>query len=803
MDRATQYSKSNISGTGPTERKCGFKGMCNIKPARRWDEAYPSGNGIMGVLAMGDPLHETLIFNHEKCFLPLPINASSVVPDMADILPEMRRLEMEGKYAQATDFWLGTVYRRGFPSEMIWTDPFHPAFEILIDMEQDGDIRNYQRQINFETGETTVHWQDNRGSFVRRLFVSRDCNVVVISLTSPSHSGLSCSIRIEHCPGPEHIKATSICSVDFPRESDKADSWLLFQSLYQVGDGGYGGIVRVHPVGGRAIRPKNDTVYLEDVDQALIMIRISPFVGEDSESAYKLEDLWDIHAEYGLLLDRHERLHREMFNRVRLELANGNGYSNEDLIAAAKNGEILPSFIERLHDFGRYLLISSSGHLPPNLQGVWNGIWNPPWSSDYTLDENLQMMMWQVLPGGLPELAKSYFNLIESYIEDWKTNARLFYGCRGVLSSIRSTTSGLHKHFSRDFPMMFWTAGAGWLAQMFYDYWLFTGDRDFLEKRAVPYMKEIALFYEDFLVEGSDGKYKFFPSYSPENTPLNSDNPVAINATMDIAVAKEVLTNLIRACEMLNIHLEHIPKWKGMLDKLPDYLINEEGAIKEWSWPGLEDDYHHRHSSHLYPIFPGFEVGMEETPDLYQACLRAAQLRLGDGIEAITGWGLAHLANISARLKDGELGYQALSRIMEKFLLPNLFTCHNEGELFQMDANLGFSAAILEMLVFSKPGYIELLPALPKQLGKGSISGVRCRGCIALIDLQWDVPEKQVSVILKSDMDQDIVLKLPFETESFEWTGAAGKVQPFIDNDRKLKLSMRRNINILIKIRIS
>jgi alpha-L-fucosidase 2 len=178
-------------------------------------------------------------------------------------------------------------------------------------------------------------------------------------------------------------------------------------------------------------------------------------------------------------------------------------------------------------------------------------------------------------------------------------------------------------------------------------------------------------------------------------------------------------------------------------------------------------------------------------------------LRLGDGIEAITGWGLAHLANISARLKDGELGYQALSRIMEKFLLPNLFTCHNEGELFQMDANLGFSAAILEMLVFSKPGYIELLPALPKQLGKGSISGVRCRGCIALIDLQWDVPEKQVSVILKSDMDQDIVLKLPFETESFEWTGAAGKVQPFIDNDRKLKLSMRRNINILIKIRIS
>ena len=163
-------------------------------------------------------------------------------------------------------------------------------------------------------------------------------------------------------PGPS-ISRPHQSVVDF-QEFDKADSWLLFQSLYQVGDGGYGGTVRVHPVGGRAIRPKNDTVYQEDVDQALIMIRISPFVGEDSESAYKLEDLWDIHAEYCLLLDRHERLHREMFNRVRLELANETATVTRT-IAAAKMVKFTP-FIERLYDFGRYCY-SSSGHLPPNL----------------------------------------------------------------------------------------------------------------------------------------------------------------------------------------------------------------------------------------------------------------------------------------------------------------------------------------------------------------------------------------------------------------------------------------------------
>jgi len=58
------------------------KGMLNVKPAGKWDEAYPSGNGIQGVLVMGEPLDETIIFNHERLFLPIPVNAATVLPDM-------------------------------------------------------------------------------------------------------------------------------------------------------------------------------------------------------------------------------------------------------------------------------------------------------------------------------------------------------------------------------------------------------------------------------------------------------------------------------------------------------------------------------------------------------------------------------------------------------------------------------------------------------------------------------------------------------------------------------------------------
>jgi len=826
------------------------RGMYNTKQAAKWDEAYASGNGTLGVLAMGDPLDETLIFNHEELFLPLPINRDSAIPDMSDLVPVIRKMIMDGKYADAAGFFLRKLTERGFPDELIWTDPFHPAFDLKLRMKQAGEITDYRRWLNFATGESGVTWNDERGRTERRLFVSRDCGAVVVKLTPPSGGRLDCSISLSERPGGEYIKSaeigvfgsaqellqalemkismaqsdksqpkipqpeipqteipqTEIPQIEIPQSeipqtassgiktAEGEDVWLLFYSLYEV-KGGYYGIVRVHISGGSADLTDKGVV-IRDSEEALVTVRIIPFNDASDVAAWHTGDVrpttaaWhtgdvrqtstfnnalsacdtvstlaSIQTDYDILLRQHAAIHRELFERVSLDLGGGEDrlLSNEELMRKAARGDISNAFAERMHDLGRYLLISSSGKLPPNLQGVWNGIWNPPWSSDYTLDENLQMMMWQVLPGNLPELSQSYFNLIESYIEDWRTNARLFYGCRGVFSSIRSTTSGLHKHFCRDYPMMFWTAGAGWLAQMFYDYWQFTGDREFLEKHAVPYMKEVALFYEDFLIRGPNGKYIFIPSYSPENTPLNSDGPAAVNAAMDIAVARELLTNLIAACKYLGVGLGEVPKWESMLADLPGYLVNEDGAVSEWSWPGLCDDYHHRHSSHLYPVFPGFEVTPGETPELYTACLRAAELRLTDGLEAITGWGLAHLANISARLKDSKLVYGALSRIMCKFLLPNLFTCHNEGELFQMDANLGFSSAILEMLVFSEPGRIELLPALPEQFSKGCITGILCRGCTSILKLQWDLLEKYIFVKLRPGIEREVILKTPYD----------------------------------------
>ncbi len=126
--------------------------------------------------------------------------------------------------------------------------------------------------------------------------------------------------------------------------------------------------------------------------------------------------------------------------------------------------------------------------------------------------------------------------------------------------------------------------------QPFYDYYLFTGDIEFLRSRAVPWLKEAALFYEDFLEEGEDGRWRFSPSLSPENQPLGGHSLLTVNAAMDVAVCRETLANLCRACAMLQIESAGAARWRAMLKKLPDYSVNEDGAMTEWLHPSFKDN---------------------------------------------------------------------------------------------------------------------------------------------------------------------------------------------------------------------
>jgi alpha-L-fucosidase 2 len=386
-----------------------------------------------------------------------------------------------------------------------------------------------------------------------------------------------------------------------------------------------------------------------------------------------------------------------------------------------------------------------------------------------------------------------------------------------------SPESGIMRHTAPH--VLYWTDAAGWLASFYYDYYLFTGDEDFLKNRAVPFMKEVALFYEDFIVKDAHGKNLFMPSQSPENQSSNmmvldeesgrlTSIKVQINSTITVAISKEVLTNLIASCELLGIEKEEVVTWKKLLADMPEYEINEDGALKEWLHPDFKDNYEHRHMSHIYPLFPGDEITQESDSALYEACRVAIDKRLSIGLGSQTGWSLAHMANIYARLGDGEKALEALDILSRCCLGQNLFTYHNDWRKmgatvnlehgrtapFQMDANFGISAAITEMLCSSNPQVLSLLPALPSQWDSGNFNGILTRTG-ASVSAKWDMEKGKVDLTLTAGRNTTFDIKFPKKISKLK----CSKNQCISDSGygelyRKVKLLKGEQINLQIQM---
>lgn len=714
-----------------------FKGLKSYEFSDKWDEATPIGNGTVGGLIFGDPVRETILTNHEELFLPLPENTEAHPYNGAKFVEGTRKLLHEGKYREACEYYLKGCTEDGYNfDEIHWTDPFETASEIHVDLK-DKSFDSYERSLDFTTGEALVTFKQRGETVERRAFVSRSRNVLALEMRK-SGEPFECNVYLDSNTRKFSWDkfltidgdAEHIASVRFFNENDK----IICESTHSEEESGFVSGLRIITDG--VTKPADKGYLVSKANYLLLYYAIEPWKERMEAARVKLARMLDdMTPDYTALIKEHEAIHRELFNEVTVSFSDSEQeFTNEELKALCKPMELAPELLERMCDYGRYLEICSFGKLPPNLQGVWNGVVNPPWSSDYTLDENVQMMMWPVLPGGLSSIMLNYFDWLESLVDDFRENARAYYNCRGIFCCARTSTTGIHTHFGMPFPMVFWTAGAGWLSREYMQYYDYTGDENVL-RRGVKFWKEVVAFYEDFCTINAEGRYEFAPSYSPENTPLGNDSPAAIDATMDVAIAKEVYSNLLKACRILNIESDNIDKWEKEYALMPDYKANEDGALKEWLPDSLKDDYHHRHSSHLYPVFPGSEALKEGNEELLEWCHNAARFRLIDGVDAISGWGLAHLANISARLHDAELWYLALNRLIQVFTLKNLFTSHNPGTLFQMDANLGLTAAVYEMFVYSDTDRLELFPVLSTQFKDVSVKGLRAKGRLLIKEL--------------------------------------------------------------------
>jgi len=443
-----------------------------------------------------------------------------------------------------------------------------------------------------------------------------------------------------------------------------------------------------------------------------------------------------------------------LFNTVDLALSDSAGATlTPDQITATKDVPPSAALIESYFNFGRYLLISSCrpGSLPPNLQGLWADGFSPPWSADYHINININMNLWPAEVCGLGTLHTSLFDFAERLIPYGEATARVAYGCEGAVAHYTTNPWG-HTALDGDIQYGLWPDGLAWLCLHYWEHYQYSQDKAFLAQRALPFFKSCARFTLSYLVEDpTTGKLVSGPASSPENSYVQSDGTpgyVDMGCAMAQSMARTVLSCTAQAARLTGQEPELATACERALERLAPLRIGSDGCIMEWSEPLVEHEPGHRHISQLFGLYPGMEMDVRRTPDFAQAARKTIAERLKHG-GGHTGWSSAWLTMFYARLAQGEDAFSRLHTLLEHSTSSNLLDLYSPSDnpIFQIDGNLGATAAIVEMLLQSHDGELRLLPALPAAWGRGHIKGVRARGGLT-VDLTW-LDHKVTGLILR------------------------------------------------------
>jgi alpha-L-fucosidase 2 len=791
-------------------------GAASTSLATFWTGAFVTGNGTLGAMVMGGgssgtaeaphPQEDTLYFSHHRLFLP--VGTRAVVPLLADTLDDLRQTIRTRGYGPAMANAFAGAQKQQFPG-LMYCDPFVPACEFKIKMSVAGTPRDYLRTENFQTGEVTVRWSDDGGRFLRKLFISRADSVAVLWIGPAPNTGnaelktpnaISCDLWIPPVPSvpvrtfqqnnPAAAPADGAANALIKSTLDIDSSGMTMHNVYREGRGsGYDVAVRAVADGGM-VTAADGKISVHSARSVLVLLRIEPFAraAPDTPAAVRAA-LDQLAPQYDALLAPHVKRHQELFNRSALDLGAppaDRQLTTDALLARAGHdakglgpADASPMLLERLYEAARYELICATGDgpdavCPPNLQGLWAANWAPSVSlaGDYAFNAPLHLAIASALSCRTPELMQGVFQLAEDSLPDWQLNAQNLFGARGILVPLHQSSSGRNIQWSDRAPGgLCWTAGAALLAHWYYEYYLYTGDRQFLAQRAVPFMKQAALFYEDFLTLDASGKYRFSPSFS-------TDNAAGDNSTQDILAATELLTNLIAACGELGIENGPnggVARWSRMLTRMPPCLVAPNGELQEWALKDVMNKPLQRHIPHLYAIYPGRLFDPETTPELWQASRAAWATRLHQWFRKPNLLAEApanpqpiqdrlQMALCAARFGDGATALEILTRIAAKSTYPSLMTQRYEDDkTFVADGGGAIPEIINSCLVDSQPGRLDLLPALPAAWKTGEIRGLGARSLggakLTITRLRW-APDA-IDLELVSTRDQPLTLRLP------------------------------------------
>ncbi|MDR2622783.1 MAG: glycoside hydrolase family 95 protein [Dysgonamonadaceae bacterium] len=588
------------------------------QPAKIWEEALPIGNGKLGAMIFGGVSDERIQLNENALWDGYPLDPNN--PESLTALPEVQRLLFENKNNEAVK--LAEQAMLGIPKRI---KSYQSLGELWFDTPE-REVTDYVRSLDLSTAVVTVKYVSGGVSYTREYFASSVDNIMVIRFSANKKNKINGNftlLRAENavCSGAPSDPYSLVLSGRLPiKDKTNTPRGLRFAARMKA-VAGNGSV----SISGDVLSVKNAdtlTLYISGATNypglSNLAAGISTFSADPEQTCAENINK-ALNKPYNLLKTNHIADHRNLFNRVELNL--GKAPENitalptgESLDSARKNGYPDAELLENYFQFGRYLLIASSrpGGMPANLQGLWAWQMNAPWNADFHTNINFQMNYWPAEITNLSELHTPMFDLMDILVKPGERTAKVMYGARGWV--VHHLTDAWGFTAPADGPQGIWPMGSAWLAQHPWEHYCFTGDKEFLSKRAYPLMKGAARFIMDFLVEAPAGtayagKLVTNPSYSPENAfflPDGSQSVFTYGATMDLEIVHDLLTNCIAACKILKTDDDFRFECEKTLAQLPAIRISEEtGRILEWAEDYKEVEPHHRHTSHLFGLYPG------------------------------------------------------------------------------------------------------------------------------------------------------------------------------------------------------
>jgi alpha-L-fucosidase 2 len=797
------------------------------QPAGKWPDALPVGNGRLGAMIFGDPALERIQLNEESIWDGQP-GLDRNNPRAAAAVPRIRELLFQGKIAEAEALAQTDMF--SIPQRM-------PCYQTLGDLHLDfspmgltreSKVSDYRLELNLDTAIATTSFTYEGTRYTREVFSSAPDQVIVVRMTASQVGKISFSAKLDR-PDPTPFKVSSVgrssLSLD-GRALPVNDNPGLPIKEPQMGVRFHARMLAVVERSAALAEVSDDSLKITGADTVTLLIDCATSYRYPSASTTPMRLVEGDPAamrtaveknltaaskrSYAELRARHISDYQQYFRRAEIHFGsdvNAHVPTDQRVQHIKDGGEdvtLLPIYLQ----FGRYMLISSSrpGTLAANLQGIWNEDVDPPWGSKYTVNINAEMNYWLAERANLSDLHAPLFDLLEKTQGPGAVTAKKYYGARGSVVHHNTDIWGDSGPID-GLGGGVWPMGSAWLSLHTWDHYQFTGDAEFLRGRAYPTLKENALFLLDYLTmapEGTTyaGHLVTGPSCSPENKYLvpaeGGGKPKSYNLcmgpTMDIAIARAVLTRLIEASELVGAPADAvlIVRVKTALGELPAYRITHDGRLQEWPEDYADQEPGHRHISHLFGLFPDDQITLRGTPELAKAARVTLDKRLAAG-SGSTGWSRSWIVNCMARLEDGEAAYQNVLQLFRQCTRHNLFdVCGlKENSPYQIDGNLGGPTGLIEMLLQSHAGVIRLLPALPKAWGNGSFRGLRARGGIE-VDLEWS-QGKARRATLRAGHDGAVRIAVPTGQQVSSIRSKAGALELIRAEDGSVSTSLERD----------